>query len=149
MDVNPNNYAVWGNLASLQGILGNNHQEIKFYRRAIEVAEEQLEVNPNDITLNTQLAAYYSDVGDVENSISYIKKTLRLAPEVPEVSFRLASAYEKIGQRSEAIELMKSAIEQDYPVENILNQPELSELVADETFQEFLQNIDRNETNSN
>lgn len=149
VDVNPNNYAVWGNLASLQGILGNNHQEIKFYRRAIEVAEEQLEVNPNDITLNTQLAAYYSDVGDVENSISYIKKTLRLAPEVPEVSFRLASAYEKIGQRSEAIELMKSAIEQDYPVENILNQPELSELVADETFQEFLQNIDRNETNSN
>ncbi len=142
VDVNPNNYAVWGNLASLQGILGNSHQEIKFYRKAIEVAEGQLEVNPNDITLNTQLAAYYSDIGDVSIAISYIEKTLRLAPDVPEVSFRLASAYEKIGKRTEAVELMKTAIEQDYPVENILNQPELSDLVTDEEFQDFLKSIE-------
>lgn len=144
VDVNPNNYAVWGNLASLQGILGNDYQEIKLYRKAIEVAEKQLAVNPNDITLNTQLAAYYSDIGDIENANFYVEKTRLLAPNVPEVSFRLASVYEKIGQRTEAIDLMKTAIEQEYPIENILNQPELKALVEDVEFQRYLNSINNN-----
>ncbi len=144
VEINPNNYAVWGNLAALQGILGNTHQETKFYLKAIEVAERQLQINPNDITLNTQLAAYYSDVGDVDNVKIYIERTLNLAPNIPEVSFRLASVYEKIGSRSEAIELMKRAIEQEYPIENILNQPELTDLVNDAEFQDFLNALDDN-----
>jgi len=140
LEINPNNYAIWGNLASVQGLLGKESEERANYLKAIEVAENQLEVNPSDININALLGSYYSDIGDSLQAVFYIEKTLRLAPEVPEITFRAASAYENLGNRERAITLMGKALEQDYPLENILNQPELSELVSDQQFQELISN---------
>lgn len=140
LEINSNNYAIWGNLASVQGLLGKKEEERANYKKAIEVAEKQLEVNPNDIPINAALGSYYSDIGDSAQAVVYLEKTLRLAPEVPEIIFRAASAYEKLGNRERAIMLMSDALQQDYPLENILNQPELSELVSDQRFQEMISN---------
>ena len=142
LEINPNNYAIWGNLASVQGILGKEEEERANYLKAIEVAEKQLEINPNDISINTSLGSYYSDIGDSARAVQYIEKTLNLAPEVPEVIFRAASAYENLGNRDRAITLMTRALEEDYPVENIVNQPELSDLVQDDRFQEIIKSYE-------
>lgn len=138
LEINPNNYAVWGNLASVQGLLGKREEEKANYKKAIEVAENQLEVNPNDININAALGSYYSDIGDSVQAVAYIEKILKLAPEAPETIFRAASAYENLGNRERAIDLMIRALEKDYPIENILNQPELSELVSDEQFEKVI-----------
>lgn len=138
LEINPNNYAVWGNLASVQGLLGKVEEERINYLKAIEVAEKQLEVNPNDISINAVLGSYYSDIGDSVQAVVYIEKTLILAPEAPESIFRAASAYESLGNRDRAITLMVKALEKDYPLDNIMNQPELSELVKDENFLEAI-----------
>ena len=141
LENNPNNYAIWGNLASVQGLLGKEEEERANYEKAIEVAENQLKVNPNDVNINAVLGSYYADIGDSVKSVFYIEKTLRLAPQVPSITFRAASAYENLGNRERAIDLMIKAVEQDYPLENILNQPELSELVSDQRFQELINNF--------
>ncbi len=141
LEINPNNYAVWGNLASVQGLLGKVEEERINYLKAIEVAEKQLEVNPNDISINAVLGSYYSDIGDSAQAVVYIEKTLILAPEAPESIFRAASAYESLGNRERAITLMVKALEKDYPLDNIMNQPELSELVKDEKFLEAINNF--------
>ena len=141
LDINPNNYAIWGNLASVLGLLGKKEEERSNYLRAIEEAEKQLNVNPNDININAILGSYYSDIGDSVQAVIYIDKTLQLAPEVPELIFRAASAYENLGNREKAIDLMIQALERDYPLENIQNQPELSELVNDPRFQEAIQQL--------
>ncbi len=141
LEINPNNYAVWGNLASVQGLLGKVEEERINYLKAIEVAEKQLEVNPNDISINAVLGSYYSDIGDSAQAVIYIEKTLVLAPEAPESIFRAASAYESLGNRERAITLMVKALEKDYPLDNIMNQPELSELVKDEKFLEAINNF--------
>lgn len=142
--VNPNNYAIWGNLASVQGVMGNRDKEQEFYRKAIDVAEKQLSVNPNDISLNSVLGSYYSDIGDTTTAIRYIEKTIDLAPDVPDVIFRAASAYENLGRRYRALLLMEKAIDLDYPLENILKQPELKELVESDGFKELLRELQIN-----
>jgi len=136
--INPDDYQIWGNLASLQGLLGASEDERSNYLKAIEVAERQLEVNPNNVYINSDLGSYYSDVGDSLQAVKYLEKTLTLAPELPDLVFRAASAYEKLGNRARAIELMVQALEKDFPLENILVQPELSDLIEDEDFQEII-----------
>lgn len=136
--INPNDYIIWGNLASLQGLLGATEDERANYLKAIEVAEGQLEVNPNNISIISDLGSYYSDVGDSTEAVKYLERTLDLAPELPDMIFRAASAYEKLGNRDRAITLMVQALEQDYPLENIIIQPELSDLIENEEFQEAI-----------
>ncbi|MFP8490256.1 protein kinase domain-containing protein [Gracilimonas sp. Q87] len=136
--INPNDYQIWGNLASLQGLLGAKEDERANYLKAIEVAEKQLEINPNNINLISVLGSYYSDVGDSLQAVIYLERSLKLAPELPDLIFRAGSAYENLGNRERAIELMTQALLRDYPLENILIQPELSSLVADSRFQEVI-----------
>lgn len=142
LEVNPNNYAIWGNLASVHGVIGNKDQEQQLYRKAIEVAEQQLTVNPRNVSLNSVLGSYYSDVGDTSRAITYIEKTIDLAPGAPDVIFRAASAYENLGRRYRALILMEKAIRLDYPLENIINQPELQDLVNSAAFEELLQELE-------
>jgi len=122
----------------LQGLLGASEDERSNYLKAIEVAERQLEVNPNNVYINSDLGSYYSDVGDSLQAVKYLEKTLTLAPELPDLVFRAASAYEKLGNRARAIELMVQALQRDFPLENILVQPELSDLIEDEDFQKVI-----------
>lgn len=138
LSINPNDYVIWGNLASLQGLLGAKEDERANYLKAIEVAEKQLEINPNNTNIISDLGSYYSDVGDSLQAVKYLERSLKLAPELPDLIFRAGSAYEKLGNRERAIELMTQALERDYPLENILIQPELSDLVDDIRFQEVI-----------
>lgn len=144
LDINPNNYAIWGNLASVQGLVGKQKEERANYLRAIQEAEKQLSVNPNDINVNSVLGSYYADIGDSVQAVKYIEKTLNLAPEIPELIFRAASAYENLGNRKRAVDLMVQALEKDYPLENIQNQPELSELVNDPKFKQAIDSLKLN-----
>lgn len=134
-DMSPNDFVIWGNIASLYGLMEKEVEEKENYLKAIEVAEKLLEVNPNSVHINISLGSYYSDVGDKEMAIRFINKTLNIVPDAPDVLFRAGSAYEKLGERTEALELLKKAVESGYSIENIMNEPELKDLIQDEDFQ--------------
>ncbi len=138
LELNPNQYIVWGNLASVQGILGNVEKEQEYYRTAIMVGKSQLDVNPNDLLAVTQIGVYYSDIGDKQNSIPYLEKAISIGSEYSTIVFSVASAYERLGDRDKALNLMEKALDLGYPLANILNQAELEDLVKDERFAKII-----------
>jgi tetratricopeptide (TPR) repeat protein/TolB-like protein len=139
LEINDKNYRTWATLANCYyWIPGRRDEAFPAYRRAIELAEERLELNPRDARMLVTLAGYYVMVGENEKALSYTERALQISSDKPIVLYFAGYVYEQLGQRDKALELIGRAIELGYPVEEIERDPWLSDLRADERFQELL-----------
>jgi Flp pilus assembly protein TadD len=117
--------------------VGNDDLAREYYLKAITLAESQLNVNPHDVEVINDLGAYYADIGENTQALKYLSRSVELDSNNVEVLYRTGAAYERMGDRESALKWMGTAIEKGYPVSDILNQPELQELVADNRFKEM------------
>jgi len=84
--------ALWGNLAdALWQIAGRRDEAHGYYRRAIALAERQLESSPQDSLLIAQLGYYYGRVAEPERSRRYLERAAA-AREDPHVAYYQAVA---------------------------------------------------------
>lgn len=140
LELDRGNYLIWGNLASAYyWAPGERHKADDLYLWAIELVKESLNINPNDPYAVTDLATYLAMVGEKEESKMYIERALDMAPGNSYMMFMAGSVYERIGEREYALRWLESAIHEGYPISDILHQPELEQLIADERFQKMLQ----------
>jgi len=135
--LNANSYLVLGNLASVHEAVGNDDLAREYYLKAITLAESQLNVNPHDVEVINDLGAYYADIGENTQALKYLSRSVELDSNNVEVLYRTGAAYERMGDRESALKWMGTAIEKGYLVSDILNQPELQELVTDNRFKEM------------
>jgi len=132
-------YILWGNLASAYyWIPGERDKAHEAYQKAIELAKEELEVNPSDPDIMISLAGFQAMTGNETEAIKNIQKSLELAPDNTDVMFRAGTAFEKLGERDDAIFWIQKAIEHGHSKSEIMNQPELEDLIADHRFQEVV-----------
>lgn len=76
---------------------GKMEKVVKFYKKAIEVA-------PNQLPLINEFAHFYQKNGDVENAIFWSKKGIELNPVGVEAHFQIALAYQRVGKKMEAMD---------------------------------------------
>jgi tetratricopeptide (TPR) repeat protein len=105
-------------------------------RRAIELAEKRLRVTPTEHTIHANLAEYRARLGDSKGALAEIAK-------IPEdvrqpVASRLALAYELTGNRTKAIELIRTTIKNAASLGQIKDDPDLAGLWADPEFQKAI-----------
>jgi serine/threonine-protein kinase len=110
------------------------------YQRAAKMAEKALEKNPNDPEILSRLASYYGRMEVRSKTLSMLERVTAIKNLTPEVMFLIANTYEQIGEREKALQWIKSALDKDFSLAEIENNPGLSELRADSRFQEILQN---------
>jgi tetratricopeptide (TPR) repeat protein len=135
IELNPKSYAAWGNLGAAYQWSGTNHdQAVQAFRKAIELAEEERTKDRNNAELLTALADNYASIGNAEQSTILIRKALALAPENPTVNYRAGNAYEILGDRAKAIQLIAKALAQGYQAYEFQRNPELAKLRADPGF---------------
>lgn len=138
LKINDSNYLIWGNLASAYyWSPGEQEKAIPNYKRAIELAKSQLDVNPNDAEINVTLGGYLAMIGEAEQAVSYIEKAIRLAPESSSILYLAGTGYERLGDREKALTLIINAIQRGYPEFEVLNQPELKDLINDARYKEM------------
>lgn len=134
--MNPQN---WANLGSALIWKGGGHEEaMKAYRRAIELAEVQKMKTPDDAQLLADLADYYAEAGDAEKSPPLARKALVLSPTDPYVLYTTGDAYELLGQRAKAIDLIARALTKGFRTNEFERSPELAGLRGDLEFQNAL-----------
>lgn len=139
--LNPNSYVVIGNLASAHEQVGNDDLAKDYYRKAIDIAENQLDVNPNNVQIINDLGTYYADIEENTLALKYLNRSIELDSNNTDMLYRVATAYERMGDRENALKWMEMAIEKGYPIMDIFNQPELQELIEDERFKKFKNKI--------
>ncbi len=130
----------WGNLAeaySASPALAAKAPDA--YRRAAELAEKQLSVNPKDASVRASLAGYLVKLGRRDEALAQIERARKLAPDEPSVLFRSALVYEQAGDRGRALTALGSAIVNGYSMAEIQGARELSELRNDPRYKVLVQ----------
>jgi tetratricopeptide (TPR) repeat protein len=129
-DISPERYEHWGNLgAYYKWVKGSEARAIPALRKAAEMAEKRLQVTPNAYTVRADLSEYWARLGEKKKAMAEIERIPKQArkPVAPVI----ATAYELIGERAAAIDVLCSNITNPVGLNRIRDDPELQGLWRD------------------
>src|SRR4029453_12991658 len=110
----PNSATTHRNLGDSLSRLGRKAEALAAYRKAVELSEADLMVNPTNPRLAATLAVYLQKAGDVQRAESRIQDALSKAPKDIEVLYGAAVIRALNGRREEAMALLERAVAGGY-----------------------------------
>lgn len=134
LQLNDNNYLVWNNLVAAYEWLKENDKAATARARATELAEKSAKLNPQDALAQGKLASLYAKQKFQEKSMARIQTAMALSPDDPSVLGDIASAFEYLGDRRQAIQYAQRAVQKGYPFEQFANDPDMQSLILDPNF---------------
>jgi tetratricopeptide (TPR) repeat protein len=135
LEINDRNVQVWYNLASaLRWGSGGATETRAAFERTLELAREQQELNRRDPNLLLILASCHSFLGSPDRARMLVREALGMAPDDLSGLAWAASVLEEVGDRVEAIRLLREALERGYSREMVERSPGLRQLRADPRF---------------
>ena len=138
-DQGAQDHRVWGNLGdALFQIPDKRAEAERSYRRAIQLAERELVVNPKDEVVNAEVAYFYSRIGKSQRARNDIARALELRPDVVWVHYYAALVALETTGRDAALKSLERAIELGYPPGLVRTAPEFSSLRGDPRFEQLL-----------
>jgi serine/threonine protein kinase/tetratricopeptide (TPR) repeat protein len=138
LQLNDKDYTNWGNLGEACYLNGERDKSIQAFRHAIEMAKQELAINPRNPQLLKNLADYYVMMGDRVNSLKYLNEELKQSRFDKESLFDAAQVYDHLGDTGLTLEWLGKALRAGYSPQIILQQPDLDNLHSDPRFQELL-----------
>ncbi len=125
-------YSIWGNLGTIyRWIPGQNAREI--FQKAIDMGNKALQAAPGNNNTHANLAEYYAKIGSCGESMDHIAQIP--AAVRGRYMTRIALAYEVCGKRAEAIETVRSLLQNAPALNDIEHDPDFAKLWADPAFQ--------------
>jgi tetratricopeptide (TPR) repeat protein len=129
IEMDPEDHRLWGNVGDNHRFIPGHHNEVvSSYRKAAELAESNLAVNPNDYTANSRLAVYYSALNQVEEAQSIIERSEKLAGDDFNVLYDLAVASSLLNDMEAAKVYVQRALDAGYPEVMYNSDPQFKEL---------------------
>ena len=137
--LNERSYVLWGNLADAEDRTPGSRPEAQdAYRKAISLAEQELQVNPSDTVVLRDLADYYSMLGEKQRALSYLQRALALVPEDASVRFQAAQVYVQLGDHNAAVHWLAEALKAGYSPTIVRDSPVMDNLRSDPRVQQLL-----------
>jgi tetratricopeptide (TPR) repeat protein len=138
-ELSPHNDVMWRNLGDaydqIPSRLANAHAA---YQKALQLATEQLKVNPKDPDVLSGIALYHAHLGQKDQAAGFILRALDAAPNNSDSLFTAVLVYELTGQREKALSAVDQAAKAGYSVEEIDKEPELRALRSDPRYKVWL-----------
>lgn len=132
--LSPSNHRLWRNLgAALYWAPGERDKARSAYERAVQLGEQERQVNPRQAMLQSELADAYSMLGRKTDTLEAVAAVERLGGDA-EAMFNVAGACEQVGERALALVWLRKAVAAGYPRESIAQSPGLAALRADPEF---------------
>lgn len=123
------NYIIWGNLGdAYRWTTGLAARAPEAYRKAIELANKTLSVNPRDAQALSSLALYRAKVGEAGAAMSILNRALKTASGDHNVVFTAALVNAIAGRSEQALRYLAMAVEGGYSRNEIAMEPELEAL---------------------
>jgi serine/threonine protein kinase/tetratricopeptide (TPR) repeat protein len=140
VNLNPHDHKLWRNLGdSYRQVPSLSTHAPEAYQKALQVALEELSVNPADRKALGGAALYEAHLGHRQKAQKFILQALESAHDADsETLFTAALVYEIIGSREEAITELSKAMKAGFSMEDMKREPELLALRSDPRFQQVL-----------
>lgn len=124
----PDNYRLWGKLGSAyRNLPGAETEAAAAYRKAVELAEPAIEVNPDDTAVLGYLSTCYANLGENDAALTAIQQAIELAPEDPELRYYAAVVGQLSGDPVLVREALQQAAELGYSERQLSADPLLSD----------------------
>jgi serine/threonine-protein kinase len=136
--LDPRQYVTWGNLAAAQYYSGAKEKGLDSYRRAAELASEELKVNSRDVDVLSDLAQYYAMVGHKEQALECLRQALQYGHSEKELLASAAQVYNQLGETGLALEWMNKAIQAGYSARKFQDLPAFRNLVDNPRYQDIV-----------
>jgi len=132
-------YRFWGNLGdALYWAARLRGQSAAAYRKAIELAKANLQVNARAPRVQADLAHYHAMLGERGPALAYLGKALEAAPDNPDVRFEAALVYNQAGNTNQALTWLENAVAAGLSTTIIRDTPDFDALRGRSRFQALL-----------
>jgi len=128
VELSPRDEELMGDLADAHRAAGHKDQANTAYDKAIQLAFEQLQVNPKLAAVTGHLGLYYAKKGDAAHALAYIKQARSLDPEDLQILYYQVEVDSLAGHPQEAIPTLRQAFKKGYSPEEAMSDPELGSL---------------------
>ena len=137
--LDPKQYVTWGNLAAAQYYGNARPQSLVNYRKAAQLAADELKVNPHDPDLLSDLSQYYAMLGDKKLAIQYLQQALQYGHNDKELLATAAQVYNQLDETGLTLEWMTKAIQAGYSAskfrdlvafQNLVDNPQYQQIVG-------------------
>jgi len=128
IELTPADHRLWGNLADAQLFAKQPEQALQSYRRAIELVDGELAMNPKHPINQAQAAYYATRLGEKNRARQAIEIALSEGEENVYVQYYVALAKLGLGEKSTALAHAKRARELGYAESLMESAPELREI---------------------
>ncbi len=119
VNLSPDDHRMWGNMGEALLFSGGDYQLA--YRRAIEMAERQMLINPSDGEVLSSLSTYYAALGEDVTSLSYLDKALSVVgDEDINTVYDAAVTHSRLGNEKETGRLLNQLVLKGYS-ESLIN----------------------------
>jgi eukaryotic-like serine/threonine-protein kinase len=135
LQLNSNDYLVWNNLIVAYEWLSETKKANLARVQMLEVLQRYIKVQPQDALAQSLLAILYADNKLRQEAVIRMQTAEALAPNDPQVIENVGIAYEMLGERLQAIKYIGEAARTGLPPDQLQNDPNLQELLADPDFQ--------------
>jgi len=135
--IDPKEYVTWGNLAEARYYTGAKSAAMDAYHKAIDLAKDELKVNPHDPDVLSNLANYYSVLGQRDEALTYLQQALQYGHNDKEILVDAASVYNHLGETGVAVEWLGKAIQAGYPASRVVINPEFKNLEPNPGYQQI------------
>ncbi|MGB9074821.1 MAG: protein kinase [Terriglobales bacterium] len=136
--LDPQQYVAWGNLGEARYLSGAKDQSVAPLRKAVELAEGELKVNPHDPDVLSGLAQYYSMLGNRAPALARLEQALQYGHNDKEILLDAASVYNHLGESGLAVEWLAKAVQAGYTTDRIRSQHEFDNLAGTPGYQQLM-----------
>ncbi len=126
VDREPRDPTLYRNLGDATWHLKGKEAARPIMLTAIELAEEQLGVNPDDYSLVSTLMVAYASIGDLSNFQARERRLRDLAEEDPQTHYDIAVSTSRLGNLERSQLHAKIALELGYPIELLRADPDIA-----------------------
>ncbi|HET6179931.1 MAG TPA: protein kinase [Candidatus Sulfotelmatobacter sp.] len=136
--LDPRQYVTWGNLGAAQYYGGSKPQAAISYRKAADLASEELRVNPHDVDVLSDLSQYYAMLNDKKQASTYLGQAFQYGHSEKELLASAAGVYNQLGETGLALEWMTKAIQAGYSASKFRDSVAFHNLVDNPRYQEIV-----------
>ncbi len=137
--LNDGNYQYWGNLGlAYFWMPGRKPEADNAFRKALELAQVSLKVNPRNASLLGDMAGFYSMLHQKPQALSLLNRALALEPSSNTILFDAALVYNQFGQTPLVLRYLRKAIQAGLPLDMVRNSPDLDALHSNPVYKEMV-----------
>ncbi len=132
--LNDQSYDAWNNLTIAYEWVGDIQNANSARKRAIDLLQRAIKLNPQDAEAQATLAALLAKNGIQEKALEGVTLSLALSPHSGYVLSEAVDTYELLGKRSFAVKYLKLALQNGVPLDQLNVDPEIQSVLSDPAF---------------